>query len=107
MGRWSDPDNVRAELSTPFRWDEVYTSAYSTAAERENRSLGIFKPPCKAGDTLYLPYTEETYAALEQLQHNIASTKRRLNELLESPEGIKKITSMIPLEAPPALPTAE
>lgn len=52
-----------------------------------------FEPPCKFGDTYYLPYDEATWVGAEALLETLKKARKRLFEILDDSETLALVGS--------------
>lgn len=77
---WKDSSN-RLSYSEDFYW----------LPSHGEFSLPCSHPESQSGRVYYLPYTDETWAGLEQMQEAIKQLKVKLREMLSSTEGTQHL----------------
>ena len=74
-------DRLRRDAITWNNWDTRYSG-------------GEFSPPCERRGVIWLPYSEETVAALEHLQSQINEVTANFMEFINSETGYKQMNEI-------------
>lgn len=53
----------------------------------DDHKINVFNPPIYDGDTAWLPYTEELWTGLKQIQEAIKVIQTRIYDIIATPEG--------------------